>query len=169
MFRKMLERKTKRQSGAFYHKRNNERDMEREKLCGSMLKYLKMDEDEPTISTTTVSSQFNSNSKNEFETETSHESHQPEVHLDEETVPCASDIESSGNEDNTVDTSLEITTDFDTEDPYCWPTIINNCTIEIIIQVGPVTVENMKFPTDNSGRLFSVSQYMTVSPNGENI
>jgi hypothetical protein len=58
--------------------------MVREKLRGFMLKCLKMDEDEPTTSTAAVNSQFNSNSKNEFETETSNESHQPEVRLDEE-------------------------------------------------------------------------------------
>jgi hypothetical protein len=36
MFKKMSERKTKGQSDAFYSKRKNERDMEREKLRGSM-------------------------------------------------------------------------------------------------------------------------------------
>jgi hypothetical protein len=107
----MSERKTKRQSGAFYRKRNNERDTEREKFRGSMLKYLKM-----ATSTTTVNSQCNSNSKDKFETDISNESHQPEFRLDEEIVPCSSDIETSGNEDN----CLEVTTDFNIEDPYCW-------------------------------------------------
>jgi hypothetical protein len=84
-------------------------------------------------------------------------------------MPCATDIESSGNEDNVVDNCLEITIDFDIEDRYCWPLIINNRTIEIIIQRGPVMVQNMKFPTDDSGRSFSMSQYMRVLPNGEKI
>jgi hypothetical protein len=55
--------------------------------------------------------------------------------MDEKIIPCVSDIESSGN----VDNCLEITTDFDMEDPYCWPPIINNRKIEIIIQIGPVS------------------------------
>jgi hypothetical protein len=158
--------KTKRQSGAFGRKRKNDRDTEREKLRGSMLKYLKMDENEPAISTTKVSSQFSTNSKNEFETETSNESHQPEDRLDEqmyeEIVPCASDTESNGDEENMVNNCLEITTGFDIEKPYFWPTVVNNRTTGIIIQSVPVMVQNIKCPAKDSGRSFSVSQYMRV-------
>lgn len=47
----MSERKTKRESGAFYRKRKAEKDKQEEKLRNSMLKFVKLDEDNNPVST----------------------------------------------------------------------------------------------------------------------
>lgn len=147
MFRKLSEGKTKDQSGAFIAK-IEWKEYGRKKLRGSVLKYLKLDEDEPTTSTIIVNSEFNWNSKNEFETEIPNENHRPEVRLDEEIVSLDNDIESRANEENIVDNYLEITTDFDMDCRYYWPPVINKGTIEIVIQRVPVMVQNTKFLAD---------------------
>jgi hypothetical protein len=54
----MSDRKTKRQFGAFYRKRKNESNKEKEKLPRSMLKFVKFDEGDPTPSTSVLQNSF---------------------------------------------------------------------------------------------------------------
>lgn len=62
----------------------------------------------------------------------------------------------SENKNNLKDIS-EISTDFDTTDPYCWPTFIRNSIRTIIVQKGPTQIQNIIFLVDENGRSFSIS------------
>jgi hypothetical protein len=78
--------------------------------------------------------------------------------------------ESSYGEDNLENNnSVELKAEYDIGDPFSWPPIINNRLLELLVQKGPVTPQNMEFPKDNNGRPFSVSQYMRLLPNGEKV
>jgi hypothetical protein len=78
--------------------------------------------------------------------------------------------ESSCGEDNLENNNcVELTAEYDIGDPFNWTPIINNRLLELIIQKGPVTPQNMKFPKDNNGRSFTAPQYMRLLPNGEKV
>jgi hypothetical protein len=59
--------------------------------------------------------------------------------------------------DVTMNNCVELTAEYDIGDHFSWSPIINNRLLELIIQKGPVTIQNMKFPKDNTGRSFSAS------------
>jgi hypothetical protein len=78
--------------------------------------------------------------------------------------------ESSCGEDNLQNNNcVELMDEYDIRDPFSWPPIIKNWLLELIIQKGLVTPQNIKFPKDNNGRSFSASQHMRLLPKGENV
>ncbi|CAH0553118.1 unnamed protein product [Brassicogethes aeneus] len=137
----------KKLSGAQFKKRRLEMVAEREKLSGSMNKFLKSNSSTPQPSLSNV----------ELDRETLVDDNQQR----DSSIPVCNDREV---------TPLFITDNMnvDIADPATWPNLLSNNLVELIVTKGAVQIIE-DFPVDETGRKFSSVKYTRKLPNGEKV
>lgn len=167
----MADRKTKRQSGAFYKKKRARKVEEQHQLKGALEKFLETNQE----SSSSVS-----------------------LFKNPENVPIVADVDFPVAQtekmvpdtvDEKMDTDIEASSEneiqdqvkhegfrneddsiLDFNDPGTWPNITSNKFIETLVKIGPVhTDNNYKFSVDETGRKFNVSYFKKIMENGEKV
>ncbi|XP_029154759.1 zinc finger MYM-type protein 1-like [Nylanderia fulva] len=173
---KMADRKTKRQSGAFYKKKRAKKANEQQQLKGALEKFLESDQensssvllfenpenvpitadvDFPVPQTENTVPDTDVDGKMDTDVEASSEKDEIQDQVKYEVL---------GNEDDSISM-------LDLNDPGTWPNIIPNKCIETLVEIGPVHIDNnYKFPVDEkTGRKFNILYFNKIMENGEKV
>lgn len=154
----MSERKTKRQSGAYYRKKKEQKLKEKEKLSGSLTQFLQPSIKPPPVTRTS------GRSTTEVYTE---EPGTFVVVLDSSSSPTEKP-ESPRDDSSTSESEEEISYEAELvssslvlADPGTWPESVRPQLLENLVKKGPVQLrDNVHFPPDETNRRFSTKYFL---------